>query len=138
MSEEKGAPEGVPSGDQRLLVGGWEITMRLYAGEDDREPDDDAKYLWFLTDRIITGDAWAAWEMPYSARAGSAIGEIDVMRADYNEPFLQRGIFQVEGDVLRLCLSPEGVMEPPSGFTSTIENDCLLYLAKRSSVSPPD
>ena len=119
------------------LRGAWRITQRLDAGFDDREPDDDDKFLWFLDDTIVTGDRWAAWDMPYVARDGTDCGEIDVTRDDVNKPWLQRGIFSVSDNTLRLCMAGRDSDARPNEFASTPTNRYLLYIAERSTEPLP-
>ncbi len=119
------------------LIGGWRIVRRLTAGIDDREPDDDDKYLWFLTDIVVTGDDFAAWDMPYSTAGAIASGTIDVHRNDLNAPWLQRGIFAVSDDRLVLCMSPGPSSGRPTDFSSTPENGTVYYEAERTPKPPP-
>jgi len=126
------------AGDLDALAGAWEITERLTAGVDSREPDDDAKFMWFRPKVILSGDAWAAWEMPYLAQSGLSFGEIDVTRADLHEPWLQRGIFDVTNDILRLCMAGEPSNPRPRSFRSTSDNGCVLYVARRSNEPLPE
>jgi hypothetical protein len=125
------------SGDLADLAGAWEITARLTAGRDDREPDDGPKYLWFLCDVIVTGDEWAAWEMPFSARSGPAHGLIDVTCADLLEPWEQSGIFRVQDGILELCMAGEANEARPTAFSSTESNGHVLYVARRSNEPLP-
>jgi hypothetical protein len=119
------------------LLGGWRILRRLTAGIDDREPDDDDKYLWFLADILVTGDDFAAWDMPYSIAGSIEAGTIDVHRDDLNTPWLQRGIFAVSNDRLVLCMSPDPVGGRPTDFSSTPENGAVYYEAERTTKPPP-
>jgi hypothetical protein len=120
------------------LSGAWQIQERLSAGVDDRESDDDAKFLWFLDEVIVTGDEWAAWEMPYVVRGGPTTGEIDITRRDRNEQWLQRGIFEVTSPQLRLCLAGAATDDRPEAFASTEENGHVLYVATKSEEPLPE
>lgn len=119
------------------LLGGWRIVRRLTAGIDDREPDDDDKYLWFLGHIVVTGDDFAAWHMPYVIAGSPESGTIDVQREDLNTPWLQQGIFSVSGDRLQLCLSPDPGAERPIVFSSTPDNGAVYYEAERTLKPPP-
>ena len=120
-----------------LLLGAWRITERLTAGVDDREPDDDAKFLWFLDDSIVTGDQWAAWNMAYISRGNPDYGEIDVTRNDLNQTWLQRGIFSVSDDTLKLCMAGDESDVRPIEFASTSSNSCVLYVAVKCTEPLP-
>ena len=123
---------------QTKLLGAWEIIQRLTGGVDDREPDDDSKYLWFQQNIIVTGDEWAAWDMPYVVRGEADCGQIDIMREDLWEPWLQQGIFQVEADILKLCMAGRANHPRPQIFSSSADNECVLYVAKRCEKPCPD
>jgi hypothetical protein len=133
-----GQEESSVSGEAGELSGTWEITHRLTAGADDSESDDDPKYLWFLSNIIITGDEWAAWDMPFVARSGRGHGELDVTRADSREPWVQLGIFDIAGDVLRLCMAASAGDPRPDAFSSTKSNGCVVYVARRSQKALPE
>jgi hypothetical protein len=119
------------------LLGAWEIIERLDAGKADREPDDDSKYIWFLSDRMVSGDEWAAWDLPYAVRSSQGAGEIDVTRSDRLEPWLQPGIFEVAGRELKLCMAGSRQESRPTSFSSTEANGCVLYVARRSEKELP-
>jgi len=119
------------------ILGAWRITQRLDAGVDDREPDDDDKFLWFLPESIVTGDRWAAWGMPYVATGGPNAGRIDITRNDLNNPWLQRGIFSVANGILKLCMAGHESDERPNEFTSTPSNNHLMYVASRCDEPVP-
>lgn len=138
VRQAKKCPKGSDVTDPASeLLGAWEIMERLDSGRNERPDTDDPKHLWFLPDRIVSGDQWAAWEMPYKARSHQAGGEIDVTRADRWEPWLELGIFEIAGNELRLCMagSPKGPR--PTSFTSSEANGCTLYIARRSQKARP-
>lgn len=43
----------------------------------------------------------------------------------------QLGIYELEGDKLKLCLSDRGRKERPSDFSSTKDNQCILIFLER-------
>ena len=133
MSGNKAALEVVAR-----LCGAWRVVQLISAGEDvTREEEDDYHYLWFTPEIIVSGDRWAAWHMPYAIRADRAPMEIDITRDDLAKPWLQKGIFEVTGDTLRICGAGSARRRRPVKLSRTASNKQVLYTAERCDVPRP-
>lgn len=119
-----------------LLRGSWRVIECIEAGEDARDPDDDEKFLWFTDDLIVSGDKWAAWDMPYSCSGQPNKGVLQITREDQREPWVANAIFAITGDELRVCMGSKPT-DRPTGFESTPENRYVFYRAVRCDEPVP-
>jgi len=110
---------------------------RLGGGTEELVGGEDPQFLWFLPQKLVHGNEWAAWECEYVVKGSPSAGEIDVMRTDTREPWIQLGIFEVRGSALSLCMA-SGSGFRPLEFESTLEDRNILYVAKRSSEPLPE
>ena len=120
----------------KQLQGAWKVVSLTIAGEVvPRETYDDgedfAHYFWFADGEITTGDRWAAWEMPFTINVDCQPMEININRDDLPNSWIQKCIFEVTGDTLRICGAGSVDRPRPSQFTSTPVNGQMLYLAER-------
>ena len=125
------------TGQRTSLLGAWQITQRVAAGEDALEPGDEPRFLWFLSDHIVTGDQWAAWNMPYSTAGAPTHGTLDVTRADQRDPWVEPGIYALDSGTLRLCMAGHPMSKRPTEFASTPENGWTLYVLVPSDEAVP-
>jgi uncharacterized protein (TIGR03067 family) len=118
------------------LLGAWRIVRIVETGAE--VPLEDDQFLWFKHDIIVTGDEWAAWDMPYMIRADRQIIEIDIHRDDRHESWLQAGIMEIEGDNLQICAAGSPSHSRPEDFRSTMQNENMLWVAQRCDEPLPD
>lgn len=121
-----------------LLLGAWRIIKILNAGEALEREEDDEQFLWLLEEKIVTGDEWAAWDMPYKLKSDHFPIEIDVTRDDLNESFIDKGLIEVSNQEIKICMSGEEGRPRPSDFTSTPENGQTLYVGIRCNEPLPE
>jgi uncharacterized protein (TIGR03067 family) len=118
--------------------GAWRILRVITAGEEEAREDDDEHFLWFTDDTIITGNADAAWDMPYHVVAIGPPTRIDIMRSDRRKPWKEQAIVKVEGDSLQLCSSGSPDTDRPIAFESSADNRWTLYFGIRCEEPLPD
>jgi uncharacterized protein (TIGR03067 family) len=118
--------------------GAWRIERVIAAGEENPREDEDEHFLWFTDDAIITGNADAAWEMPYVVVESGPPAQINITRNDRWEPWTERAVVKIEGDALQLCSAGSAENDPPNGFESSAANGWTLYLATRSDEPVPE
>jgi hypothetical protein len=146
-----------------LMQGAWQVVKVVIAGESNiensfvvelvsadfevhtldfqenyAEEEESPRFLWFDKEIIITGDEWAAWDMPYQLQCDRSPMEIDITRNDLQQSWLQKCIFEISGDVLQICGSGLAILPRPSAFTSSITNQQILYVANRCNEPRPD
>jgi hypothetical protein len=102
------------------------------------EDGESSHFLWFNEEIIVTGDSWAAWEMPYRLQCDRFPMEIDITREDLPESWLQKCIFELADNTLQICGAGSAVVPRPSGFSSSIANQQILYIAKRCNEPQPN
>jgi hypothetical protein len=123
-----------------------EVVSITDSGADATYHEDDLDYegarptppfFWFANDIIVVGDQGAAWEMPYKVFGTKAPVEIDITRADRWDPWLQRCIVEVVGDTLRICGAGSETQPRPVNFTSSADDEQILYVAERCDEPVP-
>jgi uncharacterized protein (TIGR03067 family) len=113
------------------LLGAWRVVQTVVEGTEEVREEGDEHFLWFTHEAIVTGDQWAAWDMPYSIRDYCVPMQIDIRRQDRGQPWLQLGIFEIADDTLRVCVAGAAANPRPSAPESTPTNGHILYTAKR-------
>jgi uncharacterized protein (TIGR03067 family) len=121
-----------------LLYGAWKIVKTVISGEVKQREEDDEHFLWFLEDKIVTGDEWAAWEMPYEIKKNKFPIEIDIVRDDLNESFLDKGIISISNKEIILCMAGHKDRQRPSEFESNLENNQTLYIGIKCNEPLPE
>jgi uncharacterized protein (TIGR03067 family) len=131
--------DSLPIETAAQLRGAWRVIMLTGAGENllREEDGNDCQFLWFTDEVIVTGDKWAAWDIPYTMKADRTPMEIDILRDDLQDPWLQKCIFEVGGDKLRICAAGSPTMPRPSQFSSTVDDQQVLYVAERCNEPLP-
>jgi uncharacterized protein (TIGR03067 family) len=121
------------------LRGAWKVVTLTDAGEDmpREEGGEDFHFLWFTDGVIVTGDKWAAWRVPYAMNVDRTPMEMDITRDDLVHSWVQKCIFEVAGDTLRICGGGSRTSSRPSEFTSTEDDDQVLYVAERCNEPLP-
>lgn len=120
------------------LFGAWRIVQFTEGGQESPREDGDDQFLWFLEEVIVTGDQWATWEMPYTLRGDFSPKEIDIMRKDLSEPWLQLGIIEVSGEALQICVCGSPDKPRPKEFSSSVFDQQVLYVAERCDEPLPE
>lgn len=119
------------------LLGCWRVDRVIIAGVMEAKEEEDEHFLWINEGTIITGDAWAAWDMPYVLLEGGSIGKIDITRNDQLKPWTEKAIVTVEGDSLQLCSAGTGESDRPDQFKSSSTNGWTLYQGSRCNEPVP-
>ena len=119
-----------------LLRGSWRIIERMEAGEDTLDPDDNDKFLWFTDDLIVSGDKWAAWQMPYTCTGQPSDGVLQITREDFWQSWIATAIFSIAGHELRICMGGKP-NDQPVRYESTPENRFVFYRAVRCNEPIP-
>jgi uncharacterized protein (TIGR03067 family) len=119
--------------DRELIQGSWKIVSITQDGE--KEPDES-----------VQGGRIEFSEAGYTVRANDQIGEQGTQSLDstkqpktidfkitrgHDKGKTQLGIYQLEGDQLRLCFSDPGAIDRPKQFTSTPETRSILLVLRR-------
>jgi uncharacterized protein (TIGR03067 family) len=120
------------------LRGAWRVARLTDSGKEAPREEDDDHFLWFTDEVIVTGDQWAAWDMPYTMWCDRTPMEIDITRDDLAESWVQKCIFEVKGDTLRICGAASAARPRPSRFSSTAANKQVLYVAERCAEPRPE
>jgi uncharacterized protein (TIGR03067 family) len=84
-----------------MLRGAWRIVTEINSGE--ANPDAGDNGYWFLGDRLIIGSQDAAWEWRIRIDPNVTPHTIDMWADGRDEAFQDRGIWELDGDRLRLC-----------------------------------
>src|SRR4051812_37894583 len=79
------------------LRGAWRVDRVLTGGVEKRKEEGDEHFLWFTDDVITTGNADAAWDMPYELVADGSPAKIDITRNDRWEPWTEQALVRVDG-----------------------------------------
>jgi uncharacterized protein (TIGR03067 family) len=119
------------------LRGAWRVDCVIVAGVETPKEDEDEHFLWFNDEVIITGNADAAWDMPYVLLGNGSPAKIDITRNDRWEPWTERALIKVEGDALQLCSAGSAEKDRPVQFESSVENGWTLYLGSRCNEPVP-
>lgn len=119
------------------LQGAWRVDRVIIAGVEEPKEEEDELFLWINDGAIITGNADAAWDMPYEMIEGGSPARIDITRTDRWEPWTEKAIVEVEGDSLRLCSAGSGENDRPDQFESSVANGWTLYFARRCDEPVP-
>lgn len=120
------------------IRGAWRVDRVLVGGVQEPKGEDDEHFLWFTDDVIITGNADAAWEMPFALEGTSFPARIGITRSDRLEPWVERALVTVKGDVLQLCSAGAGNHGRPDRFESSEANGWTLYVATRCAEPAPE
>jgi uncharacterized protein (TIGR03067 family) len=127
-----------PMDIRSLFKGAWRVIRLLQAGsEEPREPE-DRHFLWITDDVIITGNADAAWDMPYVLRGETFPLAIDVTRNDRWEPWVELAILDVQGDTLQICTAGSATGARPDEFVTSADDERQLYVAVRCNEPMPE
>lgn len=109
----------------------------IIAGVEKPKEEEDVHFLWINDNAIITGNADAAWDMPYVLLESDSPAKIDITRNDRWEPWTEKAIVKVEGDSLQLCSAESGKGDRPDKFESSAANGWTLYLGSRCDEPVP-
>jgi uncharacterized protein (TIGR03067 family) len=119
------------------LRGAWRVERVIEAGMEVSREEGDEHFLWFTDEAIITGNAEAAWDLPYSFVGSGPPIEIDITRNDRWEPWTERAIVKVEGDALQVCSAGSADKGTPDRFESSAATGWTLYIATRCDEPVP-
>src|SRR5947208_1172447 len=64
------------------LRGAWRVDRAIVGGVETPKEAGDEHFLWFTDEVVITGNADAAWEMPYTVLGSGSPAKIDITRND--------------------------------------------------------
>ena len=117
--------------DQEAIQGTWKVVDAISAGE--KAPNVDQENLLFIfegdkletraLDKVETRGTFKVYP---SKKPKTFDGRIA------GEEAAQLGIYELEGDKLKLCLPNRGKEGRPSEFSSTKENKCSLFFLERT------
>ena len=119
------------------LRGAWRVERVVAGGVENPREEGDEHFLWFGDDVIMTGNADAAWEMPYAVVGIGPPAEIDIRRNDRSEPWTERAVVRVADETLHLCSAGSADKDRPDRFESSAANGWMLYLATRCDEPVP-
>jgi uncharacterized protein (TIGR03067 family) len=133
LERQSDKPKPASKADQETFQGTWNVVDAISAGE--KVPNVDKMNLVF----VFEGNTWKTYELGKVKKAAAkgtfhldpskkpkAI-DLDIIGAKRT----QRGIYQLEGNKLKLCLPIREEQERPRHFTSTKENNCNIFFLER-------
>jgi uncharacterized protein (TIGR03067 family) len=120
------------------LQGAWRILQITAAGAETPSEDVDDRFIWFTSNIIVYGNQEAAWDMPCTIQYDRLPAQIDIVREDRREPWLELGILDLTDDMLRICTSGSAIGTRPTDFASSAANGWTLYVAQRSDEPLPE
>jgi uncharacterized protein (TIGR03067 family) len=127
-----------PSGDEGRLQGTWYIIHVDKPGSHgDREAFDFADTKFTMTfDRgkiTATGEGTTLWAGTYRLDPGKTPGTIDITR---RSGLFKRGIYQLDGDTLTLCLDLPASSRPTE-FAPGLDSKAEVLIFRRMESRPP-
>ncbi len=110
----------LPRTDADRLQGVWKITSWTKAGQQGAAfVENTAPTVAFQGDRYVWSAGTASESGKFRLGASGRLRTIDLLIADGKDAGkVQRGIYEVDGDQLKVCFAAPGVNERPATFTS--------------------
>ena len=119
--------------DKAALQGTWKVTASESKGE--KVPAEDLKglFLIFRGDAILIREGGKSAEnFSYLLDPTKKIKEIDLtLKAGAQAGRIDRGIYQIEGDTLRICIQSNKDEPRPREFRSPVGTDLWLVVLQR-------
>ena len=120
--------------DKAALQGVWKVTASASKGE--KVPADDLKdlALLFRGDAIhIREGGKTAENFAFTLDPSKKIKEIDLtLKVGPQKGRVDRGIYQLDGDTLRICIQSNKDAPRPSEFRSPVGSDLWLVVLQRT------
>ncbi|MBI1832353.1 MAG: TIGR03067 domain-containing protein [Planctomycetes bacterium] len=121
--------------DKAALQGSWKVIESVSKGE--KVPGDELKdlYLIFKTDAIHIREAGKTAEnFTFQLDPSKRPKEIDVtLRVGPQKGRVDRGIYQIDGDLLRICIQTDKDQPRPREFSSPVNSQLWLVILRRAN-----
>lgn len=115
------------SKEQQKLQGTWQVLRKEYDGND--EATEDIR-LVISPGKIITKDKRGEQSISYTIDPNMRPKTIDLTMPANGTPIHLTGIYQLDGDTLRICFGEKGQARPTE-FTSPKGSRLTLFVLKR-------
>ena len=120
--------------DKAALQATWKVTESVSKGE--KVPAEDIKdlALIFKGDAILIREGGKTFEnFAFTIDPTKKIKEIDLtLKVGPQKGRVDRGIYQIDGDILRICIQSNKDAPRPSEFRSPLGSDLWLVVLQRS------
>lgn len=113
--------------DKEMLKGAWRVTTLEMSGKDVPEEKIKRFEIVFGLESVTIKANTQERESSYTLDTSKKPKTIDLVFKDKTTV----GIYQLEGDRLKLCLATEGAKKRPSDFVTKEGSDTTLFLLRR-------
>jgi len=123
------ADEPKADADQKALAGSWSVTSAEMRGEKNAEVV--GSIMTFEADRVTLKHKGEEdmKEAKYKLDSSAKPKRIDIMPKEKEETL--QGIYELDGDTLKICMADKGSEPRPEKFESAAEKKIVLLVLKR-------
>jgi uncharacterized protein (TIGR03067 family) len=126
----------VPKQDGDLIRGTWIIESAVFEGKS--EPDEMKEVSMIIKrDRMIIKTPGREEEMSFKIDPTKKIKTIELFDADDDPKDISPGIYELDGDHLKICFVRDSKGARPTAFESKPGSTSILWVLKRDRNAPP-